>query len=403
MAVKVTFFTYAYPPIKAPRSIQIARMVKFSRHSIQVIGCDDDKPKDETIPCTMNGKPEKLVRFRRDRHSWLYPWNLAANPPIPDHYREWALRAARESLRDRVFAGQDVLVTFGQPMSDHLAGLRIKRETGLPWIAHFSDPWADSPYRGNWPFVPWLNRSLERNVVEKADCVIFTSQETVDLVMRKYPSEWRSKAEVLPHAFDPDLYMSSMEKTDQKIVIRHVGNFYKPRTPDVLIEALLFLRRMNPTMLDNIKVELIGRVESHFDLARIADEFPIGMFEIRQPVNYVQSLRLMRSADLLLVMDAPFDQNVFLPSKLIDYIGAARPILAFSPPGTSANLVSRLGGWVANPSDKCEVAYSLVEALESLEAFDRGKDWGNPEVRREYSATAVIDKFDALVERLVQP
>jgi hypothetical protein len=66
-------------------------------------------------------------------------------------------------------------------------------------------------------------------------------------------------------------------------------------------------------------------------------------------VDYKTSLALMESADLLLVIDAPFDQSVFLPSKLVDYIGAQRPIFAITPPGTSAKLVSDLGGMVAHP------------------------------------------------------
>jgi hypothetical protein len=45
-------------------------------------------------------------------------------------------------------------------------------------------------------------------------------------------------------------------------------------------------------------------------------------------VGYQESLKLMSEADALLVIDAPADQSVFLPSKLIDYIGAGRPISA---------------------------------------------------------------------------
>src|SRR5690242_17982215 len=57
----------------------------------------------------------------------------------------WWRRAARQIIRTRP-SHEDILVTFGQPMVDHLAGLRIKKKTGTVWIAHFSDPWADNPF-----------------------------------------------------------------------------------------------------------------------------------------------------------------------------------------------------------------------------------------------------------------
>ena len=46
---------------------------------------------------------------------------------------------------------------------------------------------------------------------------------------------------------------------------------------------------------------------------------------------------------MLLILDAPFDISVFFPSKLVDYIGAQKPILAITPEGSCADIVRRLG------------------------------------------------------------
>ena len=52
-----------------------------------------------------------------------------------------------------------------------LVGLRVRRTHRLPWVAHFSDPWVDSPYlRGS----SWLRRiwqRMERDVVAQADAL----------------------------------------------------------------------------------------------------------------------------------------------------------------------------------------------------------------------------------------
>ena len=87
------------------------------------------------------------VRSLEERLVCRALWRLL--PPLkllPDEKWVWigaAARAARRLAAERRF---DVLVSFAQPWSDHLVGLRVHRATGLPWVAHFSDPWTDSPY-----------------------------------------------------------------------------------------------------------------------------------------------------------------------------------------------------------------------------------------------------------------
>src|SRR5437016_4777517 len=107
----------------------------------------------------------------------------------PDPQCVWippATAAAEAAAKSAHFAG---LVTFAQPWSDHLVGLRVHRSTNLPWVAHFSDPWVDDPYRQLSPSrrIAWLR--MEAEVVAAASAVVFVSDETADLVMAKYPRE----------------------------------------------------------------------------------------------------------------------------------------------------------------------------------------------------------------------
>ena len=115
---------------------------------------------------------------------------------------EQALRAKMSELDFH----PDVIMTFGEPMSDHLLGLRLKRRLGLPWLAHFSDPWADMSFRKRQVLANIVNRRLEAEVIQCADRIVFTSPETEALVMRKYPESLRAKCRVLAHSFDERLY-----------------------------------------------------------------------------------------------------------------------------------------------------------------------------------------------------
>lgn len=94
--------------------------------------------------------------------------------------------------------------------------------------------------------------------------------------------------------------------------------------------------------------------------------------------------------------------NLFLPSKLIDYIGAGRPILGLTSPGAAASLISELGGWVADPADLESMKQAMKSFLLQL-AQHRGRPhvWGKLEVRKRYEASVVADQFENILRELL--
>lgn len=417
---KLLAVSFAFPPLAYPRSIQVARLVKYLRLPTTLVCADElDARRDPTLEPDAEAALEAILRvpfsvpkFRRyanvAAHRFYRPlwnrWNRA-----PDQYRAWvpaALARIERFTRESAFA-PDALATFSQPVAGHLVGLELKRRYGLPWLAHFSDPWVDNPYYAYDEFTKRVNTALERQVIETADRLVFTSRETIDLVMSKYPPEWRAKTLALPQCFDPALYPPPPpDKRDARLMVRHLGNFYGQRSPAPLFRALRKLHESEPTALRGVAFELVGveDVEAITDAAR--EGLPEGLLAVRPHVSYRESLSLMSQSDGLLVIDAPSEQSVFLPSKLIDYIGAGRSILGLTPPGTAAKLITRLGGWVANPSDIEAGAAALSGFLSSLREREKQKRddaWGAPEVRREYEASHIAELFATIIEELRAP
>ena len=208
-----------------------------------------------------------------------------------------------------------MLVSFAQPFSDHLVGLRVRRATGLPWVAHFSDPWTDSPYlRGaRWQQSVW--KRLEADVVQGADALVFVNAQTAERVMRKYPDEWRRKAHVVPHGFDLDEPPAAAAARDERLTIVHTGRFYDGvRTPESLLRAVAVLSRRQP-LARALRVVFVGTpIPSHRRLATSLGLDPVVEFTGRLPS--AESARWAAAADVLLLIDAPAEENLFLPSKL---------------------------------------------------------------------------------------
>ncbi|MDX6693383.1 MAG: hypothetical protein QOF02_986 [Blastocatellia bacterium] len=405
--------SFAYPPLAYPRSGQVARLLKHMRASTTLVCADEaGARRDPTIEPQAEAALRACLRVPFAQDGWRdTAGRIAARlrAPLwnksPDEYASWkpsVLKAVAELLNARADA-PDVLVTFGQPMSDHLIGLELKRRHGWPWAAHFSDPWVDNPFHLYDALTRARNRSLERSVMTAADRLIFTSDETIEMVMAKYPSEWRSKTRVLPQSFDPALYPTRASRISQALTIRYTGEFYGRRTPKPLIATLRAILSAQPELLQDVRFELIGPVDPLTLVDSGLESLPAELLVIKPPVNFQESLSLTASADGLMIIDAPARKSVFLPSKLIDYIGAGRPIIGLTPPGAAATLIQQLGGWVADPSDVPAMTKAMTAFLSLLRDNKpaAAPSWGEPSVRQRYEAPVVANSFEMMLQELL--
>ncbi len=412
---RILVVSLAFPPLAYPRSVQVARLLKHWGGESFVFCADEPGTRfDRTIEAdpslglaclvpTPVRKPawDRLIDSLSYRYIRGY-WNR--RNLVPDKYGRWrkdVVRTIRNRF-DNIESNVNAIVTFAQPFSDHLIGLELKQRSGLPWLAHFSDPWSDNPFTPFDEHTLALNRELERRVAESADLLVFTSWETVDLFCRKYPAEIRQKARILPQCFDKKRYDTGSPNDGKPICIRYLGNFYGSRTPRPLIEALSLIHHRAPERLHGIKFELIGEGNIE-EVKTLASGLPENLIAALPSVDYAESLTLMSESDGLLVIDAPADVSVFLPSKLIDYIGSGRPVFGLSPKGTAANLIHELGGFVGNPADAEVVVESLSDFIKLLvsrrNAGSRG-DWGTQAVRERFAVERVAADFDKLITEL---
>lgn len=405
--------SFAFPPLAYPRSGQVARLLKHLRFNTALVCADEEGARlDPTLEPDAETRLRACLRVRfptpgLHRHAYRVAarLHLPVWGKIPDEFTSWgrpALAAVTDFARSNDYR-PDLVASFGQPMSDHLIGIKLKRLYGVPWVAHFSDPWVDNPFDRRDRVARRVNLSLERRVMERADLLVFTSEETVDLVMSKYPAAWKRKARVLPHSFDPALYPQNAEDDGDETVVRYTGEFYGRRTPRPLVETLRSILSDAPRLLDGVRFELIGQVSEGARAESGLETLPRGLVTTRPPVNYSDSLALAARADGLLIVDAPAERSVFLPSKLVDYVGAARPVLGLTPPGASERLIKQLGGWTADPSDASAMRRATEEFLSHLSAARgaRRTPWGEPAVRAQYEARTVAKCFESMLCELL--
>lgn len=407
--------SWAMPPALFPRSLQVARLLRGLhghgwRSTVVTLADRSRSPFDQIDPSlaeiyspfyTVEQVPYK--EMFSDPWDLRFRWKLGPLSPVDSH---WVLDAASEARR-AFWRDAEVLVTFAQPWRDHFVGLVFGRPR-LPWIAHFSDPWVDSLYYADLPDADReLDRARERAILAACDLAVFTNDHAAELVMRKYPDAIRRKARVVPHAWDPDvlsLLRTAPTTTGDRRPLRicYAGTLLAGRrTAADLLAALADLhRRLGLT--NRLEFVVVGSGSGTADAQQKVERLGLQEIVRFQPrVSYLESVEAMQASDVLLLLDAPADANVFLPSKLADYLMTGRCVVAITPArGASADVVDRCGFPRLDPDDVSGIA-AVIQGL--LERHENGQ--ALPSVRADVAAPFRLDSvasaFAALLDESV--
>ena len=276
---------------------------------------------------------------------------------LPDTAIGWyctAYKRALSLLKEQTF---DLIFSCSYACTSHLVGLKLKKETGLPWIAYFSDPWVDSLGYHYDPITGYINRRMERAVIAGADTIVFASEGLRQIVMKKYPQQWLAKSFIVSQCYDPELVSSfkdcKKELGDDRFTIAFTGMLYGGlRDLAPLFQAIRNILNKYPDIYRHMAIQIVGGVR--YAYRRLATEFDIeNVVSIVGTVPYLESLAYMTKADVLLSLDSPSSGSIMLhPSKVAEYLCFKKPILAITPLDAGwVPVIRQLGGIVVSPED----------------------------------------------------
>ena len=108
----------------------------------------------------------------------------------------------------------------------------------------------------------------------------------------------------------------------------------------------------------------------------------------------------MQNADLLVLLDAPGAINLFLPSKLIDYLGATRPILGITPiEGSTAKLLQSFGYPVFEPQNTSGIQAAILDLLNHLKDYQLQADALDLKF---YTAETIAQRIHQILEQAIE-
>ncbi len=287
---------------------------------------------------------------------------LRGNLFVPDPRIGWvgpSVRFLRKYLRDNPV---DAVVTTGPPHSMHLIGLRLKRSTGVRWIADFRDPWTEMHYFKHLGLLPWTaarHRRLEQRVLDKSDVVIAVSAPVRD----DFQARTQTPVVLLTNGYDKeDFALDPPVLPADRFTLVHTGLFASDGNPLNLWDVLARKCASDGNFRRQLRIRLAGKTD-----AEIIDALRVrGLWDNVEDLGYLphpQTVELQRSASVLLL---PLRQEPeyakALPGKIFEYLAARRPVLGIGQEGgAAATMLSSCGAGVMYDWDRTEPLLNFIE------------------------------------------
>ena len=300
---------------------------------------------------------------------------------------EWGLSALRTAKKLNAKYGYDIIISRAIPDYAHFAAFLVHRQTRIPWIANWNDPTPNHkfpPPYGQGPFSP-LAPFLEKwyqAVCKYCSWHTFPSERLRNYMCSYLPGQINSKSSVIPHLANEKSNIKMEPRNDFSLC--YAGSLLPPRDVTVLFEAINQFKK-DLIGSDSFSVRfLVDKPEIVFDGAKALgiEKF----IKIVPTVPYSQMPKFLAQSDVLIIIEAPLKEGIFMPSKIVDYAQIGRPILALTPTvGTIADLFAEFGGGIAV---NCRSSEAVLRALQTLYAH-----WKSGELNQTFNSDNLLEVF----------
>ena len=259
----------------------------------------------------------------------------------------WAMPAFMHGWRlirqDKI----NLIYSTGGAWSAHLAGLWLKKVTGLPWIAEIHDPLVIRKSPNDQGFEKPKNRDaqfrqyLEKQICKHADLVWwFTDGALHYAKVRNSNLNTKANAHgfmVLPGAKPPGgLEMTQVHGYSDKLNLCHFGSLANDRSLSTILNALATLLKKYPQAREYIRVHAYGAPLDSLTLEAIKQfnfqDVLLGHGRLeKDPVTGMSGrervVAKMQAADVLILLHGNDEWCAeYIPSKFYEYLWAGRPI-----------------------------------------------------------------------------
>ncbi|HOY30927.1 MAG TPA: glycosyltransferase family 4 protein [Bacteroidales bacterium] len=320
---------------------------------------------------------------------------------IPDTRFPWYFSTVGKAVKIIKEEKIDLIFSSSPPQTNHIIARKAAQKTGLPWVADFRDPWTDVFWLLNnsirWKCIHNIDKRIEHKTIADMDTVITVGPSLVEILQRKTSK----KIHLITNGYD-DKYFSHLEyKPNPKFRITYAGSLSKEQDPVCFFNAIELLKH-NKEFYENSELLFLGNFPSY--LTELVNSSSYKAHTKFSPYTYyVESLNGIAASELLLLIVPKTDDNkCIITSKLFDYMGAARPLVAFGPVnGDAASIMLGAGaGQMFDYADSINAAGFILECFENWKNNKTSSSADKSKIA-EYTRRNLTKKLAAIFDNVV--
>lgn len=285
----------------------------------------------------------------------------------------------------------DAVITKNSP--SELLGFYLKKKYSFKWIATWNDPYPTQKYPS--PYGDGINAKLfflERPILKKmelADYHIFPNSRIKDY-MSMYLNIKKDKTKIIPHVVLKKVVRKYKEEKKLKLV--HMGNILPPRDAKPFLYSLSKFVRVHPTA--DIEVAFIG--QTPVEVQKYIEEQDLKKYVmVLPPVKYEKSQEILQEYSMQLIIEAPCNVGIFLPTKVSDSMQLSKPIFAISPEIGVLNDLYQRGqisyfSTITNPK-------SIYNTIEQIYYDFLNNGIKTPKIDKSFLPSSIIKQYDEII------
>ena len=256
----------------------------------------------------------------------------------------------------------DLIVSTGPPQSMHLIGRKLAKDTGLPWIADFRDPWTKIFYFKHLSMTRaterWHHR-MERKVLDDATAVVAVSP----LVQQEFQAMTQTPVELITTGYDECDFPHGKDEDaaggkGKDFIITHTGLFAADGNPEVLWEVLSEKCAVDEDFRKHLKIKLVGK--NDVQIIRAIEEAGLkdNLIDMGYQPHSVAVEEQRKASLLILPLRKEPEYKAVLPGKLFEYLASWRPVLGIGQPDGAMSMIlnKTKTGIVPDWNDKTSVS-----------------------------------------------
>lgn len=411
--MRVLIVSAVFPPesvVSSYTSAQIAEDLLQRGHQVTVITAFPNRPSGKLYPgysrrlfqrqiqsnglemircfATLSPKSTMLSRFLENVSFGITSGMIVLGIPKPDviYSNNWAI--------------------FASGLTAIVARLR-----GIPLVASIQDVYPEQlVFQGRIKSGGWIERCLywvDKWIAQSASAIIVISDSMVDLLKntRGVPADrvhvipnWINNDSLVPDDPSGKRYRLERGIASEDFVVVYAGNIAFAAGVETIVQSFALLKDIQDTHLI-----VAGEGSSLQSCIQIADAMGNPRVWFHTPWPRDENSMVLSAADVLILPTRGKVSLAAMPSKLISYMLAARPIIALALPNSDlARTIKRAGcGWVIEP-DNPETLANKIREVRALDLSERrrigqcGRDYALAHLTRDVCVPKVIKLLESV-------